>query len=91
VPSPGGELGQAAPVRVHHVDMGMAVTVAGEGDPDPVRRPVRVTVLGAVRDQLLRTAAIGVGEVDLVAAVPVGGERDLGSVRREPANGGLAR
>src|SRR5439155_12896502 len=72
------ELGDFAPVRVHDVDLVVAVAVAGERDLLAIARPGGIKVPDG-GDRVRKrgdSAPVGVHDVDLVVAVAVAHERD---------------
>src|SRR5207247_1781451 len=72
------ELGDFAPVRVHDVDLVVAVAVAGERDLLAVARPRRIKMPDGGRSvgEGGDSAPVRVHDVDLVVAVAVAHERD---------------
>src|SRR5581483_278510 len=72
-----GDIGLAAAVGVHHVDLAVAVPVAAKSDLAAIRRPVWISVEGWAVGELGLAAAVGVHDVDIVAAVTGALEGDL--------------
>jgi len=63
-----GDPGDPAAVHVHHVDVGVAVVIAGEGDPRPVGRELGMAFLAVVDGQAGGGAARNRRGPDVLAA-----------------------
>src|SRR6266540_2328921 len=78
-----GQLRLSAAVGIHHVDLVVAIAVAGEGQLAAVHAPACGLVIARAVGQPRHCAAIGVHEVDLGVAIAVGCERDALAVGRD--------
>jgi len=77
-----GQAGLARPIGVHHVDLGVAVPVRGEGDLTATRRPGGTKeVAAAMVGEVSVTQPIGVHHVDFGVVVLLESEGDPATVR----------
>src|SRR5205814_1897347 len=80
------KLGQAAPVRVHDVDLFVAVAIAVERDPRAVGRPAGGVIPDAVLGELLDAVPVRPHDEDIeVRPIAVAAERDPRAVGRPAA------
>jgi hypothetical protein len=74
---------QIRAIAVHHVDLIVAIAIAGEGKLAAVRAPAGGLVITGAVGQPRHRAAISVHQVDLGVAITVGSERDALAVGRD--------
>ena len=65
------QIADFGPVSAHDVNLLIAIPVAGEANPLPVRRPGWVQIIRRVHGQVDLTGTIGIHNVNLVVAVSI--------------------
>jgi hypothetical protein len=70
-------------IGIHHVNMLLAVAVAGKGELRSVRRPVGRQVIGRIIGEL-RNLAVDARHIDLPVAVAISQKNELRAVGRPP-------